>query len=75
MYKPAKLIPFSRTDKNIEYFFIEINLLLISCLYSPNTKDIEQYLSHLGTRLDSSSHKYNNYIFLFGRGREGGGRL
>ena len=63
---PSRQISFKNDDKDIEHFFVEINLRkkkwLISFSYNPHFKFIDKHLAHIGRRLDSLSSKYDDYI-------------
>ena len=49
---PSRQISFKNDDKDIEHFFVEINLCkkkwLISCLYNPHLQFIDKHLIHIG---------------------------
>ena len=65
---PSRQISFKNDDKDIEHFFVEINLRkkkwLTSCSYNPNLQFIDKHLTQIGKGLDSLSTKYDDYILM-----------
>ena len=65
---PSKQILFKNDDKDIEYFFVKINLRkkkwLISFSYNPHLQFIDKHLTHIGKLLNSLSSKYDDYILM-----------
>ena len=49
---PSRKISFKNDDKDVEHFFVEINLhrkkWLVSCSYNPQLQFIDKHLFHLG---------------------------
>ena len=62
----SRQILFKNDDKDIEHFFIEINLhkkgWLISCSYNPHFQFIDTHATHTGKGLDTLSSKYYDFI-------------
>ena len=54
---PSRQISFKNEDKDIEHFFVEINLRkkksLISCSYNPHLQFTDKHLTRIGKGLDS----------------------
>ena len=64
----SRQISFKNDDKDIEHFFVQINLhkkkWLISCSYNPRLQFIDKNLTHKEKGLDILSSKYDNYILM-----------
>ena len=61
---PSRQISFKNDDKDIEHFFVGINLRkkmrLILCSYNPHLQFIDKHLTHIEKGLDSISSKYDD---------------
>ena len=68
---PSKLLS---VNKNIDGFFVEINLCkwLLSCSYNPTKRQISNHLAELGKNTDLYLNKYDQLLFLgdFNKGVE-----
>ena len=65
---PSRQISFKNDDKDVEHFFVEINLhrkkWLVSCSYNSQLQFIDKHLFHLGKGFDSLSSKYDDYTLM-----------
>ena len=65
---PSRQISFKNDDKDIEHFFVEINLRkkksLISCSCNRHLQFIDKHLTRIGEGLDSLWSKYDDYISM-----------
>ena len=65
---PSRQISLKNNDKDIEHFFIEINLRkkkwLIPCPYNAHLQFIDKHLTHIGKALNSLSNKYDDFILM-----------
>ena len=68
---PSKLLS---VNKNIDGFFVEINLCkwLLSCSYNPTKRQISNHLAELSKNTDLYLNKYDQLLFLgdFNKGVE-----
>ena len=64
----SRQISFKNNDKDIEHFFVEINLCkkkwLILCTYNSHLQFIDKHLIHIGKGFDSLSSTYDDYILI-----------
>ena len=65
---PSRQISFKNDHKDIEHFFVEINLRekmwLILCSYYLQLQFIDKHLTHIGKGLDCLSSKYDDYLLM-----------